>query len=102
MGLGQGSPSETVSHAIYHPPVYKLLLLVHEVHLKRFYEKQHDLPIWHKDNLVDKSDSVILSKPIILLFLLNSSHWSSWKTLFFGDFLGRDTLYVDDVFVDAG
>ena len=53
VAVGQGSPSGTVSHPIYHPLVYKLLLLIHEVHLKRFYEKQHVLHIWHKDNVVD-------------------------------------------------
>ena len=53
MGVRQGSPSRTVSHAIYHPLVCKLLLLVDEVHLKRFYEKKHDLHIWWKDNHVE-------------------------------------------------
>ena len=51
--MGQGSPSGTVSRAIYHPLVYKLLLLVHEVHLKRVYEKQHDHHIMQKDNYAD-------------------------------------------------
>ena len=45
-----------------------------------------------------QSDSVILSFPI----LLNSSYWSSWKTVFFGDVLRRETLDLENVLVAAG
>ena len=89
--MGQGSPSGTVSHAIYHPLVYKLLLLVHEVHLKRFYEKQHDFIFGEKitmwtvwfSNTFQTNNIVVLFKFIILTFLKNPFLWRfSWKRSF--------------------
>ena len=62
-------PSGTVSHALYHPLVYRLLPLVHEVHFKRFYEIKMVF-IFGEKKPCGQSDSVILFFPI----LLNSSY----------------------------
>ena len=89
--MGQGSLSGTVSHAIYQPLAYKLLLVVHEVHLKQFYEKRHDfifgvkITLWivWLSNTFQTNNVVVPFKFIILIFLKNSFLGGfSWKGYF--------------------